>query len=460
MNSIALAYLHYLVAGVLFVAHDVSARLLQPELGYSNVTLHSPIMSAMVFLPYHNKPDDGQYYIGSRFEHGSMIGDIVFGADRTVYGRKMWRNPHDNSWPESGVGLASEFGCGNNGPTCAGKGDIMNGVLGYDTAKIGEPFLKIGVGALVKGSCPDCLTDVSGDYKFNSPYKFYRPPMWVTLPSPGPNEISFVHEETLGDFGYRIQKTIRLEGNILTVRTILSNSGRKQFNTPWYSHHFFTGDNDSVGPGYVLDLGLCEYGVKQSTPLFDQPGVGIWAEDLNNYANVTMGRDGSISIKMTKPIPEGVKLKAEFLDEQTITLTDGSFTLHAPNGLAVEERIPELQSQSRNPFIYAYNLYAERGTLSPEPMLLLYLQPGETTVWTQNLKFRSDDVRHEGPAQLFLSMFLPSDGENVRFIPWRSAITVAVCSAAFAGFYSVFIMIMSNRRVEAYSPIPDAVNVV
>ena len=448
MNSVVAALL------LLFVAQShVSAN------EYSEVTLNSPIMSATVFLPYQDKSDEEQYYMGSRFEHGSMVGDIVFGEDRTVYGRGMWRNPHDPSWPESGVGLASEFGCGDDGSTCAGKGDITNGVLGYEAAKTGEPFLKIGVGALVKGSCPDCLTNASGDYKFNSPYKFYRQPKWLTLPSPGPNEISFVHEESLGDFGYRIQKTIRLEGNIITVRTILSNSGKKQFNTPWYSHHFFTGDNDPVGPGYSLDLGLSEYGLKSTTPLFDQPGLGSWAEDMNNYANVTMARDGSISMKMSKPIPEGVKVKADFLDEQTITLTDGSFTLHAPNGLSVEERIPELQSQSRNPFIYAYNVYAERGTLSPEPMLLLYLQPGETTDWTQNLKFRSTftDSRHEGDSR-FLSMFMSSEWQSALFASWRSVLLVVLCSTAFAGVY--LISVVGNRRVEAYSPIPDAVDYV
>ena len=429
---------------LLSMAQDVSGS--EP---YANVTLHSPIMSARVFLPFKDGSEDSQYYVGSRFEHGSMIGDVLFGH-KTAYGRDMWRTPHDASWPESGVGLASEFGCGDDGPTCAGKGDITNGVLGYESAKNGEPFLKIGVGALIKGSCPDCLTDPTDDYKFNSPYKFYRQPKWSTLPSPSPNEVSFVHEESLGDLGYRIQKTIRLEGNIMTVRTILSNSGKKQFSTPWYSHHFFTGDNDPVGPGYGIDLGLSEYGVKASTPLFDQPGMGSWAEDLNTYANVTMARDGSISMRMSKTIPEGVRLKAEFLDEQTITLTDGSFTLHAPNGLSVEERIPELQSQSRNPFIYKYNVYAERGTLSPEPMLLLYLQPAETTVWTQHLKFTSPVDGFGAP---YLSMFLPSDWSNTSFMYWRSALAVALCSAAFAGFYSMYLGI---RRIDAYAPIPDA----
>ncbi|KAL7430075.1 hypothetical protein ACHAXH_002918 [Discostella pseudostelligera] len=402
---------------------------------YHNLTLHSPIMSATVFMPLESStstssiPSSNEiYYLGSRFEHGSMIGDIFFGHDRSVYGRSLWRTPHDPTWPESGVGLASEFGCGDNGATCAGRGDITNGVLGYESAKVGEPFLKIGVGALIKGSCSECTTDVtpntnnnngdSSSYRFNSPYKFYRPPSWKILPSPDPNEVTFVSEEIVGDYGYRIQKTIRLDGNVLTVRSLLTNLGVKQFTTPWYSHHFFTGDVDPIGPGYVLDLGLSEYGLPKGTPAFKQPGLGSWSGDMNEYANVTMASDGSISMSVKKLIPDGVKLKADFLDENTQTLTDGSFTLHAPNGLSVNERIPELQTQSGNPFIYAYSVYAERGALSPEPMLLLYVRPGETTFWTQHLRFTSTSDKRSGGGSsslAFLSMLMAEACEK---IPW------------------------------------------
>ncbi|KAL7472034.1 hypothetical protein ACHAXS_013178, partial [Conticribra weissflogii] len=431
----------------------------QPTPSYNNLTLQSPVMSAKVFMPLDGTaPDQPQYYTGSRFEHGSMIGDITFGS-RSVYGRGLWRaSPaHDPSWPESGVGLASEFGCGDNGVNCVGKGDITNGVLGYEAAGIGEPFLKIGVGALIKGSCPECAG--SEEYRFNSPYEFYRPPKWDVLPSPGPNEITFVSEEVLGDYGYRIQKTARLDGNVLTVRSLLTNLGKKQFTTPWYSHHFFTGDDEPVGPGYVLDLGLSEFGLKSLTPLFRQPGLGTWSADITDYSNVTMARDASISIAVKKILPEGVKLKAEFLDENTVTLTDGSFTLHAPNGISVFEKIPELQTQSRNPFIYAYNVYAERGTLSPEPMLLLYLQPGETTFWTQHLKFSSSDKYSAGSSSFFSFIFMTRAWQNSSLSPsWSGIFMMALCSAAIMALYTLSTggrRHLRGNNYLSYSPIPD-----
>lgn len=414
---------------------------------YTNVTLKSPVMSVKVFMPTFGDFKETDYYQGSRFEHGSMIGDIMFGDNRKVYGRGLWRTPHDPGWPESGVGLASEFGCGDNGETCIGKGDITNGVLGYDSAKNGDPFLKIGVGALIKGSCPDCSGDT---YNFNSPYKFYRTPKWSVLPSPGANEISFVSEESLGDYGYRIQKTIRLDGNVLTVRTLLSNAGKKQFTTPWYSHHFFSGDDVSLGPGYGLDLGLSEFGLKSGTAVFKQPGLGTWSGDLNDYVDVLAAKDGSISMNVKKAIPDGVRLKANFLDENMPTLTDGSFTIRAPNGVSVFERIPELQTQSRNPFIYAYNVYIEKGTLSPEPMLLLYLQPGETTSWTQHLKFSALD---KNGSITFLSMIPNRALQPLQSSAFAGMVLMAACCLMVFSVYSR--LTNSRRRLGQYTSISD-----
>jgi hypothetical protein len=375
---------------------------------YASITLTSDYMSVQVYMPMEGKYSNDRFYTGSRFEHASMIGDFVIGGgdsdessskhrgvgDETpqqkkeIYGHGLWRQPHNPNWPESGVGLASEFGCGHDGVNCVGKGDIVNGVLGYDTARAGEPFLKIGVGVLIKGSCPDCNSDRDDDhYRFNSPYEFYRPPSWKLLASPGPNEVTFYSEERLGQYGYAIQKTTRLDGNVLTVRTLLTNLGKNQFATPWYSHNFFNGNREPIGPGYVLNLGLSEYGLPDKASLFKQPGLNSWSGDIEDYFDIVAAHDGSISLRVNKPIPDNIKLKADFLDESTQTLTDGSFTLHAPNGVTVYEKIPEMQTSSRNPFIYAYSVYAERGALCPEPVLLLYLQPAETTFWTQNLRF-------------------------------------------------------------------------
>merc|ERR1712194_291218 len=142
---------------------------------------------------------------------------------------------------------------------------------------------------------------------------------------------------------------------------------------------------------------------------------------------------------------------AEFLYQNTVTSTDGSFVLHAPGGISVFEKIPELQTQSRNPFMFAYNVYAERGTISPEPMLLLYLNPGETTFWTQHLKFTSKKI----PAgSSVLSRFTSKVWQN----PFNCSssfgfmLFAACCGVVVASYFKRF---TGSRKKNRYSSIPD-----
>ena len=84
-------------------------------------------------------------------------------------------------------------------------------MLGYEEAKAGEPFLKIGVGKLVKGSCAACnVTDESaGGYKFNSPYEFYEEPVWTAVKD-RPYHLVLEHEATLGGEGDGSDDNIRV----------------------------------------------------------------------------------------------------------------------------------------------------------------------------------------------------------------------------------------------------------
>ena len=203
---------------------------------YENITLVSldGDLSVVVYLPYdgrshphpphhnNNEEDDtndtnpkNYYYDGSRFDHGSMIGSITTKRRRRrrkkksnrkeeeeegdpeeeeeeeetheLFGSDLWRLPHNRHWPESGIGLASEFGVGDDGSMCdvqcgysAASYGITNGVLGYEDHE-DDTFLKIGVGVLYKGTCPAC--DSTQDYKFNSPYQMASTPIWTIQPN-------------------------------------------------------------------------------------------------------------------------------------------------------------------------------------------------------------------------------------------------------------------------------------
>jgi hypothetical protein len=370
---------------------------------YSNETLTSlgGDLSVVVYLPRGVKPGEPVFYYGSRFDHSSMIGSITRKKHYTtsddrkktethvLYGTDMWRIPHNPQWPESGAGLAAEFGVGDNGAfffyRCGWKevSDVTNGVLGYSEANNGEPFLKIGVGALVKGSCPSC--DSSGDYMFNSPYLFHEEPQW-TMEKVGDTALIMRQKVVLNNFGYRLAKEVSLMDNVLTVTSTLTNLGTQAFSTVWYSHNFFTCDGVAVGPGYALDLNVA--GPKES-PRYDEPDTWSWTSPLADFAVVKSNTD-SVHVAMGRTLIAGEKIKALFKGDGA---SNGGFRLLACD-TSIEASIPTLEQLPGDSgfSMYAFNLYIERGTLSPEPQVLLNLDPGASKTWTQRLVFEDADT--------------------------------------------------------------------
>eukprot|EP00534_Pseudo-nitzschia_fraudulenta_P003169 CAMPEP_0201138690 /NCGR_PEP_ID=MMETSP0850-20130426/56058_1 /ASSEMBLY_ACC=CAM_ASM_000622 /TAXON_ID=183588 /ORGANISM="Pseudo-nitzschia fraudulenta, Strain WWA7" /LENGTH=517 /DNA_ID=CAMNT_0047410089 /DNA_START=452 /DNA_END=2005 /DNA_ORIENTATION=+ len=395
------------IGGMLGKAHALDSF-------YSNVTLRANggDLSAVIYLPVDLKPSQRTYYRSSRFDWSSLIGSITrttinpntgLEETHTLYGTKQWRLPHDPYWAESGVGLASEFGVGTDGSLCDflcgwnQNSEVTNGVLGYQAARSGESFLKIGVGELIKGSCVDC--DSSGDYKYNSPYQFARPPVWTleTNNNHNSNTIVLSHAAKLEDrdIGYKLEKHITLHDDQLLVKTVLSNLGSKQFSTAWYSHHFFSCDSRPVQQGYSVDLDLAStYGD------YTEPYSWIWSTPLKNYANVYTYNDSSkepnndsnddsdtvVRIDMNRGVESHTSIKADFTKNEQ---SKGEFTLRACN-TKIRETIPEVSDPSSGISMYAFNLYIESGTFSPEPQILLHLEPGQSTSWTQQLDFADD----------------------------------------------------------------------
>ena len=411
-----------------------SSPLSQPSPSYANVTLSAGGLSAVVYLPDGIKPDEPTYYKSSRFDWSSNIGTIttrrqgVGGKGKqqqhVLYGSDMWRQPHDPESTEAGVGLASEFGVGDDGSFCNFQcgwhkdNEVTNGVLGYDQAAVGETFLKIGVGALIKGSCPDC--DPTSIYKFNSEYEFARPPVWRFTQndenkgsSDGSSERSSIrlwNEEVLHEYGYRIVKDVTLTDDQLLITTTLTNIGRVPMATAWYSHNFFTCDSKPVGPGYSVDLDLPNGGD------FFEPGFMSWSSPIEDYASISHeydsnGENSHVNVNLQRPVEDFVKLKAEFARDDD---SHGGFTLHGCQ-TNVHESFPDVGKQSGPSSVYGYNLYIEQGTLSPEVQLFLHLNPGETKSWRQQLDFTfDDDGDDDGDKDLNDGDY--KDGENVASI--------------------------------------------
>lgn len=439
---------------------------------YSNVTLTSlgGDMSVVIYLPPRLKPTEPVYYYGSRFDHGSMIGEISRRIkdydDKTgkeqvkqhvLYATGQWREPHNSHWPESGIGLASEFGVGDNGDQCVWRcgwtkeSDVTNGLLGYAEAKNGESFLKIGVGELIKGSCPACdSTDV---YMFNSPYMFVAPPDWSMSQTKNNSGLRLENKAQLREYGYKLVKDITLINNVLTVTNTLTNLGDKPFKTAWYSHHLFTCDGNCAGPGYSIDLKL----QGDRNTIYEEPGTWSWSTPLSDYADIEASQD-SIHVGINRDIDLGIKIKAEFLDDSK---TKGAFTLNACDS-SVDVTIPELENPDVDMPMYAYNLYIERGTLSPEPQILLKLQGGESKSWTQRLVIR-DFIPDKASQNLIVPTIsgLPTIGASIQLpstnLPGVKKLFAIIAIAVTATYIVLLLQDWSNwfRQRQYYSSIPD-----
>jgi hypothetical protein len=308
------------------------------------------------------------YYNSTRFDWSSQIGNVRIG-DRVLFGDRFWRGAeHDPANPEAAVGLASEFGCGDYGDVCA-KGTLnhgsgsRNGVLNYDEAAVGETFVKIGVGKLTKPA------EERYNPFFN--YAFSEFPHWDYWVWNG--TVQMAQEVFLNaKWGYHLQNTIRVVGTEIHQETELTNTGTEGFSTPHYSHNFLSFDRRPIGPPWRLSM------VPDVSSKIE-PGVGSWSQPIGDY----FGGSGD-TIWATRAVPAGVKVKAEYVGEPNVDAGDAWTAQYEGLTIHSEQTNPE-------PKLYAYNVYIEEATLSPEPIQRLSLAGGQAVKWTRKLTFSLDD---------------------------------------------------------------------
>ena len=175
-------------------------------------------------------PDIG-YYRATRFDWAGVISSLDF-KGHSYFGQ--WFDKYDPKIHDAIMGPVEDF-------TFAGAG------LGYDDAKPGGEFLRIGVGALRK---PE---KAPGERFFT--YDIADPGRWTV--QHGPDWISFVQEVTAVDgYAYLYRKTVRLiKGKPeLVLEHSLRNTGTKSIDTDVYDHNFFVIDQQATGPDFVVQF--------------------------------------------------------------------------------------------------------------------------------------------------------------------------------------------------------------
>ena len=166
----------------------------------------------------------GMVYNGSRFDWTGFITKVILD------------NKHSFCVPESlipgegsgGFGLCNEFG--------------IDTPVGYNDAKPGGQFPKIGVGLLTR-------YDHSEYFFFN---KYEVTPFPVRIISDSTSSKFEIPPIECNGYAIKMVKEITLDNNRLSIHYHIENTGTKSIKTEEYCHNFFAINNNKVGSGYLL----------------------------------------------------------------------------------------------------------------------------------------------------------------------------------------------------------------
>ncbi len=227
--------------------------------------------------------------------------------------------------------------------------DLIGDPPGFSQAAIGEPFVKIGVGALSK-------TEPS--YKFFLQYPVVQ--LAETRVRWGPQTAEF--EQTpapaVNGFSYRLSAEASVHGRTLLIVWKLTNTGSKVLGTRQYLHNCFIFDNLPVGPNYLVTLP------------FDFTARKLQAQQRQEGRTVLF----SETIPKKKAVNIEIDYPTDYTGANTVEVS------HPPTGMSVEcetslpgERIA---------------LHAAVNYMCPEQFISLSVSPGQSQQWSRQYNFR------------------------------------------------------------------------
>lgn len=305
-----------------------------PQAEISNGSVH-----ASVYLP------DAQsgYYRGTRFDWAGVIRSLTH-AGHSYYGPWFTKtDPHVIDFVFEGDEIVA-------GPASAITGPVEeftteDKALGFDRAKAGGTFIKIGVGVLRR---PDQRA-----YSPYRPYEIVDSGKWDVVRRPDAIEFTqTLHDPGIG-YAYRYTKKLRLVAGKpeLLIEHELENTGRLAIQTSVYNHNFFVPDEQPVGPADVVMLPF-KIQLKETPPL-----AKIFGREFS-YERALSGRE-TVAAQFT-----GFPHTVESYDFRVQNNKAGA-------GFHVSADRPLAQ----------LHLWSIRSVLALEPFLDFTIEPGKSVHW-------------------------------------------------------------------------------
>ena len=303
----------------------LSFEAVPPEASISN-----GLIDAKLYLP---DPVNG-YYRGARFDWSGVIYELKY--KRHHYFGK-WFEHYEPTLHDAIMGPVDSFN-----------------PIGYDEAKTGESFLRIGVGTLEK---PE-----EARYIFSTPYKILNSGTWkVNKKSSG---ITFTHELKSEKYQYVYTKTVTLTKGKpeLVLEHTLKNTGTTTLETDVYNHNFFVMDQQPTGPDFMVKFPFVPQGEFRGNP-----------------------EKGAIAGKNI--IYKDVISKGEYF---AVSPLIGYGTAAKDNDIRVEniKTGTGVRIIGDKPIVKVV-YWSAAATLCPEPYIKLKVDPGKKMTWSIRYEFYS-----------------------------------------------------------------------
>jgi len=299
--------------------------LTEAEIKAGEFTIQSGRLKATLMVP--DQPSSA--YAGQRFECGGVVLQVTLDGKHTFLGKE----PRGERL--GGVGLIEEIGIG--------------AAVSYEDAKVGEPFLKLGVGLLKRPERPD--------YFFFDPFEVAeRFPWRVTV---RPDLATFVQEgKPFKGTAYRYEKHIVLDPKepVLRIEHYLTNTGEKPIASDQYCHDFFAFDGAPPGPDYVVTTSF-----PLTVDIAPKPPMAVSGRTL---AFTEMVKAGTYARFRGVADSRGEHFRIRNQANGLEVVVSGDFPVST----------------------FAY--YADPLAASPEAYCALSIRPGETFRWTRTYTFK------------------------------------------------------------------------
>jgi hypothetical protein len=230
----------------------LSAALFLQAAGTPQAEISNGEIHAKLYLP---DPATG-FYRASRFDWSGMIYSLVY-KGHEFYGPWFQRvDPTVRDFAFDGADIVASPCTAAVGPAEEFVTDA-NQPLGFEDAKPGGTFVKIGVGVLKR---PD-----DAAYNRFRLYEIADPGKWSVRATPDSVEFTQELSDPASGYAYLYRKTIHLVTGSAAMRIehVLRNTGRKPIETNVYNHNFMRIDGEGPGPDYSV---TAPFAIKSARP--------------------------------------------------------------------------------------------------------------------------------------------------------------------------------------------------